>query len=230
MEEGVVVANFPIKFPPTGFPFSLPYEPIVLPDNSTRVVGTSRDQATISLDRAILPVEAEPPNPFGQRVYIDTQATAEPKNAAMEQAITEGMIASRYEEGNAEPRTPPAIDIVGVRTGGVLLPLPLTLGASPTVVAARYALKEKVDLLFNWAEPRLSTFSPAQIKLLADLEAELKSVFNQAGAIPDEQWLALAQKASSDIDAVQAALTSTASTSWLLIGGVAVGAWLLLRK
>lgn len=223
------MANYPTNIPPPGFPFPLPYEPIVLPDNSTRVVGTSRDQATISLDRAILPVEAEPPNPFGQRVYIDTQATAEPKNAAMEQAITERMTASRYEEGNAEPGTPTAIEVQGTQAGGVTLP-----SVSPAVTAAGTALQEKTMLFFHWVEPRLPTLSPDQYKLVADLEMEIRTVFQGMSTTPTEQWLALAQKASSDIDAVQTALTSPQATSggvpWLLIGAAAVGAWLLLRK
>jgi len=201
-----------------------PYEPILVPDN-LRVVGTARDQATRSLDRALLPVEPESPNPFGQRVYIDTQATAEPKNAAMEQAITEQMTASRYEEGNAEPGTPTAIEVQGTQAGGVTRP-----SVSPAVTAAGTALQEKTTLFFHWVEPRLPTLSPDQYKLVADLEMEIRALFQGMTTTPAEQWLVLARKASSDIDAVQAALTSTASTSWLLIGVAAVGAWLLLRK
>lgn len=140
MEEGVTVANFPTNFPRPGFPFPLPYEPIVLPDNSSRVVGTARDQATMSMERALLPVESEPPNPFGQRVYIDTQAVSEPKNAAIEAAITEQMNASRYEEeisdSTIEPET---IEIVGEQVGGITrsrrrLPAPtVTPTVAPTV-------------------------------------------------------------------------------------------------
>lgn len=140
------------------------YESILVPDDSTAVVGTRRDQATISLERAVLPVEAEPPNPFGQRVYVDTQATAEPETAATEQAITERMHATRYEEGSIEADLE-SIEIVGRRTGGIQPP------ALPSGSVRPGTTRELI-------------------------------------ATP----------------------TAPKSTPWLLIGAVAVGAWLLLRK
>ena len=236
------MANYPTNIPPPGFPFPLPYEPIVLPDNSTRVVGTSRDQATISLDRAILPVEAEPPNPFGQRVYIDTQATAEPKNAAMEQAITEQMTASRYEEASPEPNIEPeSIDITGAQVGGVV-------GPHQVVVPAEIiAITNKA---FNDAQAVLALaqtvqLSPEQIKWVVDFQNEVKalstamSAFDASvdavrSAIDVRAWVPAAQSISDHAvtlgSLLQTAAASPSGVPWLLIGTVAVGAWLLLRK
>jgi hypothetical protein len=242
MEEGVVVANYPTNIPPHGFPFPLPYEPIVLPDNSTRVVGTSRDQATISLDRAILSVEAEPPNPFGQRVYIDTQATAEPKNAAMEQAITEQMTASRYEEGNAEPETPTTIEIQGTRAGGVVGPHQVVVPREITAITNK-AFNDAQAVL---ALAQMVQLTPEQLQWVADFQDEVRALSTAMGAfdasidavrsaIDVRAWVPAAQSISDHAVTLGSLLqTATASTSggvpWLLIGAAAVGAWLLLRK